>query len=65
MTQQFREARDEGLRSLYVTLIRAGKSRTEAIEAVWVEQRLKYGLGFEAVRRIVCGYKYYRDKKKV
>jgi hypothetical protein len=65
MTATFRQARDEGLRSLYVVFIRAGQPRLDAIEAVWKEQEKKYGLSLDTVRKIVCGYDYYARKKKV
>ena len=63
MTSDFRKHRDEGLKSLYITLIQSGKTRLTAIEIVYEEQKLKYGLSLESVRRIVCNYSYGRKKK--
>lgn len=60
MTPEFRKARDEGLRSLYVTLIRAGKYRLDAIRIVHEEAAVKWGLSEETVRFICCGYGHYQ-----
>jgi hypothetical protein len=64
MTTSFRQARDEGLRSLYDTFIRAGLYRKDAIEAVWQEQKDKYGLSYIRVERICCRWKAGQPKDK-
>jgi ribosomal silencing factor RsfS len=63
MTTDFRKNRDEGLRSLYWTLIRSGKSQGQALEIVYEEQRDKYGLSYLWVMRICKNYTKHHEHK--